>query len=252
MKTATPLELLKEIIAIANNDEPDHGHGFPRIKNLGTQAIAALEQQAVEPKPYEVYAAGNTREEMLDKLKDLLEPGEADIVIGFGKQRAKPGEFTKDARALLKAPKEHPDGPRFPLSAFERLAWACDIIDEQATRYKAIKEDWAKLEADNVDKVLEIGGLTATVERLEGASHGDSAIVMIEQLQSQLAALRWKSVGEGLPENEEADDVLFMVGGTVEAGEFKNDLFWATDGESFDNVTHWMPIPKLPEKGGKG
>ena len=46
-------DLLKEIrakkkqvdkleFAIADNDEPDYGHGFPKIKDLATKAIAAL------------------------------------------------------------------------------------------------------------------------------------------------------------------------------------------------------------------
>ncbi len=41
----TAIELLENIGAIADNDEPYDGHGFPKIKKLADQALALLREE---------------------------------------------------------------------------------------------------------------------------------------------------------------------------------------------------------------
>lgn len=47
-------ELLKEIYAIADNDEPDDGYGFPKIMNLSNQALALLAEPCECDFPYTI------------------------------------------------------------------------------------------------------------------------------------------------------------------------------------------------------
>ena len=58
----------------------------------------------------------------------------------------------------------------------------------------------------------------------------------------ELEKLSWIPVSERLPKKDECDDVLFIAEELVEAGEFKNGLFWDNNGRSFENVTYWKPI----------
>ncbi len=69
----------------------------------------------------------------------------------------------------------------------------------------------------------------------------------VKQLQAELEKHRWIPVSERLPEEKECDEILFINEGLVEAGEFKNGLFWDNNGRSFDKVTHWKPIYLPPE-----
>ncbi len=53
---------------------------------------------------------------------------------------------------------------------------------------------------------------------------------------------RWIPVSERLPKEIESDEILFIAQGLIEAGEFKNGLFWNNNGRDFENITHWKPI----------
>ncbi len=66
-------------------------------------------------------------------------------------------------------------------------------------------------------------------------------------MQAELEKCRWILVSEGLPKENECDDVLFISEGLVEAGEFKNGLFFDNSGHDYKNITHWKHII-LPKK----
>ncbi len=70
----------------------------------------------------------------------------------------------------------------------------------------------------------------------------------IQILQAQLHALRWIPVEEGLPEKT-------MTGYLVRQGltcpsimTYISGKRWHTIFGDYDNITHWMPIPPLPEE----
>ncbi len=76
----------------------------------------------------------------------------------------------------------------------------------------------------------------------------------IGELQSELAAYRWIPVGERLP--EEKKEVLIATSyGLITTVKYQSGSFVRLlgcrrcAGMSLGSVTHWMPIPPLPEKG---
>ena len=75
---------------------------------------------------------------------------------------------------------------------------------------------------------------------------------------------RWIPVAERLPNNKQDDWVLaqitenngyMWIPKVVEYREVKNDWYyeelgWLKDHKGLFAVTHWMPLPKAPKKGG--
>ncbi len=90
---------------------------------------------------------------------------------------------------------------------------------------------------------------TELLEAIEELTLSEAGLTMkIKQLQAEIAEHRWIPVSERLPEKDVCDDVLFIIEGLVEAGEFKNGLFLDNNGRDSKEeiVTHWKPII-LPE-----
>ena len=81
----------------------------------------------------------------------------------------------------------------------------------------------------------------------------DEAITMIERLTAENAALRekkrWISVTEKTPEYDMPQLALNADGDALIANYAYGEWF-DTWGQDVD-VTHWMPLPKAPEEGGK-
>ena len=79
----------------------------------------------------------------------------------------------------------------------------------------------------------------------------DEAITMIERLTAENAALRekkrWISVTEKTPEYDMPQLVLNADGDALIANYAYGEWFdtWGQDVE----VTHWMPLPEVPEEG---
>ena len=70
-------------------------------------------------------------------------------------------------------------------------------------------------------------------------------LVIIARLE---AAQRWIPVSERLP--KKTDTVLVLAGGVRVIATYHNknkwELLWRISSEIY-GVTHWMPLPKLPE-----
>lgn len=118
-----------------------------------------------------------------------------------------------------------------------------DILDNAAYNLPQDKwQEWAKL------ALAEIRQLQAALDK--HVVNNFVSIDRIHGLQDALLKHRWIPVAERLPKESEEDDVIFVDDKLVEAGEFKNGLFWDNRGRDFNNVTHWMPIylPKPKEQ----
>ena len=58
----------------------------------------------------------------------------------------------------------------------------------------------------------------------------------------------WIPVSDRLPE-EGGEDYLVIINGIISIGLFRSDhnKFHSEIHNDFDKVTHWQPLPKLPE-----
>lgn len=79
-----------------------------------------------------------------------------------------------------------------------------------------------------------------------GQAVTDDTLVYIQQLEAQVP--KWVSVEEGLPEND--NWVLVCTTAKVNnISKAKYDLgHWRGSGGHWNNVTHWMPLPKPPKE----
>lgn len=68
-----------------------------------------------------------------------------------------------------------------------------------------------------------------------------------DRLEALEAQQRWIPVTERLPEDD--DDVLIMSSGSISMGYFNIFRgYWVAYEGDDDNITHWMPLPELPEE----
>ena len=61
---------------------------------------------------------------------------------------------------------------------------------------------------------------------------------------------RWRKCSEELPKDDEYVFAFCPDFGSVEKARLLEDGAWRDSDWNFLEVTHWMPMPKAPEKGG--
>jgi prefoldin subunit 5 len=123
------------------------------------------------------------------------------------------------------------------------------VVEIKAKTVNRMKARIAELEADLKVRSLDDFAISAYEEQIETLQR------KTEQLESALEAEREKHrfipVSERLPEN--GDECLLVVDGEyVSEGIYShNDErdYWINGFGFVDNVTHWQPMPDLPEEG---
>ena len=164
--------------------------------------------------------------------------------------------------------------------------WAVERWKRQAnTPYEELSNDEKNTDRDEADKFLALFDTEITrlrshikglekdrdhqaLKRLENIKKADEALNMhiaseveVRNLQSQLNALKWIPVAEGLPENY-YEYLVLPYHKHCPTLWYQDDEWWwyshqsdAIEKEIGNNlepifkVTHWMPIPTLPKQG---
>lgn len=70
----------------------------------------------------------------------------------------------------------------------------------------------------------------------------------LAELEAENARYQWISVEDRLPETPDDVLVAYSDGTVTSLCYFKNDNVWMDEyGGVYDEITHWMPLPKAPE-----
>lgn len=85
-------------------------------------------------------------------------------------------------------------------------------------------------------------------ERYRHDRYADFCVAQGEELSKLKEQQRWIPVTERLPEDD--DDVLIMSSGSISMGYYSvYNEYWADYiNVYYDDVTHWMPLPKAPKE----